>query len=722
MRNFPLSACISVTALAGALAAIPAAAQSTDSSGTAAGVQLDEIIVTAQRRDENLQRVPITVSAVSGEMAEARGIRETADLNIVAPGLNVSRDTGTPQIYLRGVGSNNATAGQEQAVAVYVDGVYSPSLAAELGSFADVERIEVLKGPQGTLFGRNATGGLIQIITKEPGDELSGRLSATYANYETVTLNGYIGGPLSENVGASIAANYQNQGKGWGRSTAGFEVQKGEVLNLRGKLVARLGETTKITLTGALNTNDNDFGDAVQVLTTTLYPALGGSVYTGDVNNSTVNEDVGTTINQKSASLKIEQELSFATLTSTTAFDHTKRATFLDNDRTIVLARSAYFPDDTKSASQEFQLASLPGSNIKWILGGLYFYSKAIESPLITYAGGAARVPVAVFDTGQITNSYSAYGQATIPLGERTNLTLGGRYTSDRRVLFGTFTAGGVTITPSDATRKKTFGRFTYKVALDHRVTDDVLVYASLSTGFRSGVYNISFSTPTDAPVEPETLTAYEVGIKSELFDRRVRFNLSGFYYDYKDLQLQTFVTPRILLINAASTKIYGAEAEFEAQLAPGLRFMSSGSVIRSEYKDFPNAPTYNTIPTGVGVLVPGYNAAGNDVARTPRFTFNAALDYRTDVSFGEIGGNISYYHNSGFYWEPDNKLRQPAYDLVNAEISWTSSSDMLSARLWAKNLFDKQYFYGQSSGANVPDGGRGAAPRTYGVTLGVKF
>jgi iron complex outermembrane receptor protein len=245
--------------------------------------------------------------------------------------------------------------------------------------------------------------------------------------------------------------------------------------------------------------------------------------------------------------------------------------------------------------------------------------------------------------------------------------------------------------------------------------------YASVSTGFKSGVYNITFSTPNEGPVKPEKLTDFEVGMKSELFDHRVRLNMDAFYYDYKDLQLQTFITTNIVTLNAASAKVYGVEAEFETNLTSQLHLHAGASGLRSKYEDFANVPAYDSA-SGIGVPILGRSGSGNQLLRTPSFQANAALDYEVPLPVGSLVANATYFHTSGFYFEPDNRLSQSAYNLVNGQLMWKSSEERYNVRLWAKNIFNQQYYAQKISGSGSADAGAPGAPRTYGLSVGVTF
>jgi iron complex outermembrane receptor protein len=648
-------------------------------------------------------------------------------LPVLAPGLNITNITGNSVIYMRGVGNNNSTAGQEQNIAMYVDGVYYPSMAADPGSFANVERIEVLKGPQGTLFGRNTTGGLIQIITKDPTQEVGGNASVGYGNFGTTDASAYITGGIATNLAADLSVDYHDQATGWGRNLdTGAEIDRTRSSDARSKWVFTPLDGTKITLTGAYTNIHTDVGTTGQVLThTPLPPSFDSAVYPGSLYNINQNVNPYLTLGQTTASVRLDQNLGDIKFLSISAYQNSDRQAKLDLDSTPAAQLAAYSPNRTNSFSQEFQLSSSSDRGLNWAAGLLYFHMNGNETPLVILAG-PTELAAASYNTGQKTNSVAGYGQATLPLNDSTNLTLGGRYTKDRQELYGTLTAftgtGFVVEGVDPATNVTSFGDLTYKVALDHHFTDDLMGFVSVSTGFKSGVYNITFSAPNEAPVKPEKLTDYEVGMKSELFNRTVRLNLDAFYYNYKDLQLQSFTGDAIITLNAASAQVYGIEADFDTNITERLVFHAGASELHSEYKDFPDVPAYDTSATGLGVPITGLSGTGNQLMRTPELTFNVSLDYRVPVSFGELAANTTLYHTSSYYFEPDDRLYQGAYNLVNGQLSWKSLGDRYNVRLWAKNLFNQQYYIAKISGNDAPDAGYPAPPRTYGVSIGMKF
>jgi iron complex outermembrane receptor protein len=685
---------------------------------------LQEVVVTAQRREQNLQKVPIAVTAVTGEMAEARGIRTTDDLNLAIPGLNVSRSISTGLLYLRGVGNNSTNPGQEPNVGFYVDGVYYATVVSDLSSFSNnVDHVEVLKGPQGTLFGRNTTGGLLQVVTRDPKHQFGGNVSVDYASYNTRSANAYLTGGLSDNLAADLSINYSDQGQGWGRDIfRNVDVNFRDDLNLRSKWVYEPSAKWKVTAAADYNRIKSDLGSTRQMLAglPRTPPTLGSIVVDGNIYDSQTNSPVNDRIEGGGVSLRVEHESEGLRYVNIAAARRMNRLTLLDLDTTPANRSSASYDEQVaKTFSEEFQVLSAADSAVQWIAGLYYFHADDGVHPLTIYNAALGRALYQQIDVSLRTDSYSGFAQATFPLfDDRTNLTLGARYTLDQKPITATVRTALATLATVDT--EKSFRQPTFRVALDRRLTDDILAYVSVNTGFKSGLYNAT--APTQPPVNPEKIIAYETGLKSELFDRRMRLNIAGFYYNYSDLQLTRFTGTSTQLQNAADAKVYGLEVETEARIADGLTLLAGASVLKSEYKKFQGAVSFVTNPvTGLGSLAI-LDVSGNDLQRTPPFTLNAAVDYRRPLARGEVGFNVGYYFNDGYYFEPDNQLKQPRYSIVNAELSWWAPGDRYRLKLWARNLLDEKYFNQMQTANGQPPVGAPGAPRTYGMALTVNF
>lgn len=708
------------------------------------GDGLQDIIVTAQKRSQKLQDVPVAVSAVDGAALASANISNVADLGRLVPSLSVFATSGGVQPFLRGIGNPGSLVGNETSNAVYIDGVYLVRVPPTLLQLNSIERVEVLKGPQGTLFGRNASGGLLHVVTRDPSDRPTLEASVGYDNFQTFRGNLYASTGITDNLAIDVSGLIIDQAEGWGKNVAtGDDWGRETTKAVRTKLRWAPGSGTTITLSADYNKSNNDFLAHSQYLFGVprgyelppygVQPELGFYDIEADDAPAYKSEDWG-------VSGRIEQELSFATVTSTTAYREHKSFIAFDSDFSRQHFLRAELNGRVEQFSQEIQLASNPGSAFDWLVGAYYLHSKAGYLPtrftgaaIDSFTGG---IP-AISDTYGQSKAKSAaiYGQSTVHLGPRTNLTVGLRYTHDKLDGMGRsdfYLLGATPVAGPVVTGEATFKKVTYKVSLDHKLSDDIMVYASQSRGYKAGLFNTLPFLPVAA--KPEILDASEMGLKSELFDRRLRLNGAVFYYDFKNAQFQQFDGPTVTIINAPSARIYGAELEGQAALADGLVFRFGGGYLDSKYTNFANAQTPvinpNTDPAlgPVGGYLNGFvpfDATGNDMVRVPKWTANLGLNYVVETRFGTFDFDVNYSYNDGFAWDADNALRHPSYSLVDAQMKYTfpGEGDRFSIRLWAKNLTKEKYYVAQIQS----DGPRGSsampgAPRSFGFDWLVKF
>nr|WP_272800728.1 TonB-dependent receptor [Sphingobium sp. AntQ-1] len=380
-----------------------------------------------------------------------------------------------------------------------------------------------------------------------------------------------------------------------------------------------------------------------------------------------------------------------------------------------------------KQFTQELRLDS-NNTAIKWLVGAYYYNAKSSYDPAIVNFGPtpatnpAFPIGAIQIDSSLRTRSVAGFGQATAPITDRLNVTLGLRYTHERRVLEGTQV--GLLLVPgapislgSVPHAGKTFKSATYRAAVDYALADDVMVYASVSSGFKSGGYDTS--TITNPPFRPEKLTAYEAGVKSQFLDNRVRLNVAGFYYDYKDLQVQRQLQAGNSVING-SAEIYGADVDLTFAVSNRLSLRANIEALHSKFLDFPGAQFTST--TG-GVPVTAFQARGNRLPYASNFAGSFGFDYEMPVGDGSITFNGTAYHDDGWFARPDNLIAQPSYWMFNASANWKVADTGLSLSVWGRNLSNEPV-----SGYAVttfPIGNLGQsleAPRTYGGTIGLKF
>lgn len=729
---------------------LPLAAHAQDSSsardaseGGATSGGISDIVVTAQRRNERLQDVPVAVSAVSGDRLAAIGIQSSLELSTVTPGLVAPQVAGFSQPHIRGVGSSTNGPGLEQPVATYIDGVYMASASASLMTLNNIERVEVLKGPQGTLFGRNATGGLIQVVTRDPKHTAGGAFNLTYANYQTITADAYVTGPLSDTLAADIAVRYEYQGRGYGRNVAtGNEIGKlNHDLASRMKLLWEPGDDTKIRL--AFDYASRSSSREAQRLDPVGYPgtfnneAFGGPFPQGDRYDTSASFDQIFQLKSGGVSGQINQGIGAVELQSITAYRESSYSFPVDADGVpIPVIEITPLRVKDKQFSQELQLSPRDNGRLKWAAGVYYFHAVNGYDPLNIEFGPTLISPVPgvpttiTIDDEVKTHSIAAYAQATYEIFPDTNLTLGGRYTYEHKRISGTsiFAIAGTPvatdpiITPASGIPLKThFDNFSYRIALDHKLTPDILLYISYNTGFKGGGYNLG--APDNAPYEPEKIGALEGGIKSELFDRHLRLNISAFHYNYDNIQVGRYEGGNIFIYNGAKARNYGADIEAELAIGNGLNLTGGFSWLHARFKSFPNADFITPIPglpENLGGIRTG-SAAGKRLPFAPDTTFNFGGNYTLETAAGKFMLNGSYYRSGMFYAAPDNVHHQKAYDLIDVSLAWTDPGDHLTIKGFARNLGNTYYRTSmvQSTAGPVISYG---APRTYGVTLGYKF
>jgi iron complex outermembrane receptor protein len=682
-----------------------------------------DIIVTAQRREQNLQKVPVTISVLTADAAMRLGINSTTDLAASVPGLNITQSFSSPTFYLRGVGHADVNTGQEMPTALYIDGVYVATTVGSIFSFNNIERVEVLKGPQGTLFGRNATGGVIQVVTKTPSHTPSVSASATYGNYDRYELNFYGTTGLSDTLAADLAVYQMDQSDGWGRNVlTGKKVNLGRELSIRSKLFWTPDDRTSVTLTGDYSRQKTDIGTSTAVRPGAL-GFDGVTTNQGFYNITSEVDDIHTRYHQWGATLNVKHDFDFARIVSISAYhDLREHVVGYDGDGTPFAGLVAGRFAPAKTFTQELQLQSLPGSKIQWI-GGLYFlHQKTGTEPLDLSGAAVAPFPGFVFyqTVKQTTKSYAAFAEATVPIiDDDTHFTAGIRYTSDKRRMTGSNADSFGTVYPPVTPQSKRWSRPSWRAVLDHQFNPRIFGYAQYSRGFKSGQFNLI--APGDPPVKPEQLDAFELGLKTKLFDNRLRLNVAGFYYDYKDIQVQTVIPAGTRIVNAASARMKGIDVDFDLAISRDFHLGGGLSYLDGKYKSFENAPFLAPLPTGGNMSFTG-DASGNRLVNAPKWQANLNASYVIPSSIGDFTLAGQYAYNSGFFFTADNRPRQHAYDLVNGSIEWRATSREFGVRLWAKNITKEKYVSSSNNISALGDQYAPAPPRTYGGTLFVNF
>jgi iron complex outermembrane receptor protein len=707
---------------------------SAPATATAAGSQspqqadasIEEIVVTAQRRRENLQDVPITVQAFSAQALESSGVTNAADLARVVPGMTMPTSAGYTLPHLRGVGITAIGPGIENSVALYVDGVYRGSSSSDAIALNNIAGVEVEKGPQGTLFGRNATGGLIQVSSKDPKvGSLSGSADLGYANYQTTSGDLYLTGG-SELIAGDIAVKASHQNQGWGVNVAtGQDVNATNLdLSLRSKWLIRPTDSTKLTVIV-------DYAD-VQFSTSALqnYGNTPNFYYPGRTLPSLSPYDVDLDSQPKrhlqdgGVSVQLDQDLGFASFVNIVSYRRDTYRWNVDFD----LGPQPYStntPDQIdKQFTDELQLLSLKQSRVTWVAGLFYYYADNGYDPQIVNSSGLAVNPLKPITlihntTFQETNSVAAYGQGSLDLGFRTKLTVGARYTNEKRGLDGlqmAYLNGVVPVTLANVDTSVTTHTPTWRVALDHDFTDSIHAYTTYNRGFKSGGYNVT--APTLAPYSPEKLDAYEVGLKTQFLDRRVTLNTAGFYYNYSNIQVSRFINGSPQVYNGGAARLYGLDADLTTRMTERFSITGGFELLHTEFTNFAKADFFNSCATPYPTVC-SLSATGKQLPQAPKASVTVNVDYRIPLPLGELNLDVNSASSSGYFFAPNNEDRQSPYTVVNGSAQWVHEQYLLS--VWAKNITNVVVPISVNQAPTATAVGY-AAPRTFGVTVGIKF
>ena len=715
--------------------------------------EIQTVVVTANRTEETLQSVPMDVSVVSGQQANAMGVTDAQSLAASVPGLLFNRQANTAIPFIRGVGSPVGEAGDEPSVAFYVDDVYEPAAAASLANFSSLDRIEVDKGPQGTVFGRNATGGVVQVLTRNPTPEPSVDLKLGLANYDTQSASVYATGQLLNTLTGNVAVNAAQQTDGWGHNAvSGERTYTGWNYGGRAKLLWTPADRTSALLNVDFDDTRTEEGVNLRAFpgTTSFNPAGAGFPPPAGYYDTNAIPATHSITYQSGASLKVLHEFDWANFVSITAWRHTKAVEGVDEDQGIALA-DAVVATEERTWTEEIRFSSTRPSNSSWIAGMFFYHDVAAYDPLYLY--GLAFHPLPYINTFgfQTTDSWAAFAQTKQEILPGTDLTLGIRYTTDhRRLDASSQDASGPLVPASNSPQGANWSSPTYRAVFDHHFTDDVMGYIGYNRGFKSGLFNplVQPGSPIDRPVAPEIVNSYTIGAKSDLLAHRLRLDVEGFYYDYRDIQVEEIVAGAIHVTNAAEATIRGIDIDATINPAPNLMVIAAAEVLRGRYDSFPNGQFYvynpsaggNCLFSGPGscpaaVLPPHYDPAtgawnlrGNNTVETPPFSASLTVQEEIPSAVGIFKLTANWTHTGNYYADVDNGRgqiapstanndRQGLVNLLNASLSWNSRDDRWQILAWGKNLSGVRYWsYAQENGFETQYSA--APPRTFGATF----
>lgn len=708
---------VAVTAITSA----PAFAQTTTGSAKPAATDqaaedqagAGDIVVTAQRRNERQVDVPIAITAVNQETLSAAGVTSTAELGQVVPGLRLDLSGAFFQPTVRGVGSATAGVGLTSNVVTYIDGVYRPSPFTTNFELGDLESIQVLKGPQGTLFGRNATGGAILIKTADPSFDVGGSAKISYGRYNELHASATVTGGLSDTVAVSVSGIYARSDGFVKDVNTGRNAGEFDRFGVRGKILFEPSNTVSFLLTGEHYRAHDD--------NVIAYNAFQGRTFARQVPGIAVPTQRGKTasdiipryeVERNAVSLRGSLKTDGGTLTSITAYstDNVPHQ-LIDFDATALPGLAVDIPFEEKTFTQELTYVSNSTGPFEYTLGAYYFYDKGVIPRYLVSIGGGA--PFNIFHVGVTTKAYAGFADATFKLTPRLSLTAGARYSGEDQVgFFEAFPPSAI------VSRKESFHGFTPRAVLRYELDNDANVYLSYNRGFKAGGF-----APTTFDLTPfrnEKIDAYELGFKVA----RPTFELqtSAFYYDYKDLQIANYSSGVGVVQNAAKSKIYGADLQAVLHANDRLQLQLGIAYTHSEYTSFPSASIYPGIGTVADpVRVAQADASGNPLVRTPEWTGSVAASYDQPVGNNHLKFSASYYLTSGFNFDPVGQFHQNGYGLLSGRIAFTPAGNGFSIAVFGNNLTDSNYLTQvlPFSGAILQTYG---TPRTYGVELGMKF
>ena len=706
-----LSVAVSSTASAQAIGAVdePAAA-GTDATAEAAP---GEIIVTAQRRNERQVDVPIAITAVSGESLVAAGITSTAELGQVVPGLRLDLSGAFFQPTVRGVGSATAGVGLTSNVTTYIDGVYRPSPFTTNFELGDLETIQVLKGPQGTLFGRNATGGAILVTTADPTFVPHGSAKVNFGRYNEAHASATASTGISDKIAIAISGIYARSDGFVKDVNTGRNAGQFERYGVRGKILFKPSDDVSFLLTGEHYRAHDD--------NVIAYNAFEGRTFARTVPGIAVPTERGRVasdikpryeVERNAVSLRGVFEMDAGTVTSITAYSTDKvPQQLIDFDATALPGLAVDIPFSEKTFTQELTFASKSDGPFEYTFGLYYFYDKAVQAPYSVSSGGGA--PIDFFHVGVTTNAYAAFMDLTYKLGPRLTLTAGARYSSENQTGFFEFFPAYTNVS-----RSAKFNGFTPRAILRYEVADHANVYLSYNRGFKAGGF--APTTGDLTPFKNEQIDAYEFGFKIA----RPTFDLqtSAFYYDYKDLQIANYASGVGVIKNAAKAEIYGADVQLTARLTDRFSLGAGVAYTHSKYVSFPDATFYpGTGTVADPVRTQQTDASGNQLLRTPEWTGSLSASYKQPIGDNSLQFSANYYLTSGFNFDPVEQFHQVGYGLLSGRIEFKPASEKYTIAVFGNNLTDETYLTQvlPFSGAILQTYG---TPRTYGVEVSVKF
>jgi iron complex outermembrane recepter protein len=733
---------------------------------------LEEIVVTAERRSQTLQEIPLAVSAVSGNKIERSQITRTDDLSAAAPGLQISSGRlGEQKLVIRGVGGSvrdNIAASPK--VALFVDDVYVSRGAAMDMAFFDLDRIEILRGPQGTLYGKNAIAGALNVYSKAPTDEFESKISATAGNYDQRQTRFMVSGPLAENLYGKVLGGSNERDGYTDNLTTGSELSVEESYFGRASLVFE-GEQWDLRAIMDYEHNPSNPGTALHIVGSTGFDPLnvGGALGTvsspDDRYEVTLDEDGEGSQTNQGFSFKASYTGEAFAFDSITGYRDIKNSFIRDIDNSDstqdffvspLVFGDAYDPmtdpdlfstisiinraeDDSWSVSQEFRISSADGGaftldgDLFWTAGLYLFHDEGEREEEFHIV-----MPGIAYDQTQVQtmeiegDTIALYGQATYTVNDDLDLIFGLRYSYETKEVihslvnghdgFGLVDEAAFTNIKAD----ESWTQVSPKITANYQISEDLMAFATYSKGSLGGGFNFGPASAAEAAsdsFDQEDANNFEIGIKGSALDNRLQYTLSAFYIDYSDLQVQGVnSTGATTTTNAANATSQGVELELTALVTEGLTLSANYAYVDATFDEYcQEANTDNSLSGAACIADGGIDNKGNQLEYSSEHVFNLSAEYIMSLQDkGDLIFNTSYNYVSDQYFGPDNTAGQEAFDLVAASVAFESADGHWYLSLWGKNLTDEEHNvdfvdYGKTSDAAAYVQGD---PRTYGATV----
>lgn len=678
--------------------------------------QLDEIVVTAEKREASLQDVPIAITAVDGKTLDNLAIDDMMDLYVQTPGLSFSRAGGEAQVYIRGIGTDAFGVTIDPSVAIHMDGVYLGRPQMGLAQFLDVERVEILKGPQGTLYGRNATGGAINIISRSPSEERDGYATIGVGSFERQELKAASNFTLSDSWTARLAGRYlKDDGFTDDLQAGGADaIDDQDMIALRATLAFDDGGPLDFKLIADYTdfSSGNRSSRPLDGLSFAVVNGAQPQAFGDTRNNLPTFHDWDTNGLTATLNYAINDSL---TLTSVTGVRSYESDFFFNTDGTEIEVTRSYFAYESDQFSQEFRLSADDGGPLTWMVGA-YYMDEDKEGAL-----GLGRNTHPSFGTVSFiipnedeTEALALFGEVSYQFSDQWNGTFGLRYSDEEKsdftsvgAIFGDFTglaSTGSVVQFFTRTETESWDDVSPRFVLSYTPDDNSLYYGSITKGFKSGGWNAFDGSPA---FEPEEVISFEVGFKTDLADGKVRLNGSVFAYDYTDLQVSTFQDGLTVTTNAADASIWGAELEIWAVPIPELLIRGSIGYLNTEFEDFVSAfgrcpadatPAELAGPCNGAIAgaTRSVDLSGAALQNAPEVKANLNATYTIELAGGarvDLFGQASFQSQIYHTQFNDRLIGQEPITLIDARASWHSADDKYEVAVFGKNLSDEEYF-----------------------------